>query len=392
MSDQRPATGDQRPAIPDVLIVGAGPAGSLAALVLARAGARVRLLERSRIPRDKLCGDTVNPGAVAILNRLGLAHVFEGSLPLDGMIVTGASGVRVQARYGNGLQGRAILRRDLDRRLIEAAAAAGAQVEDGVVATGASLDTSRDVDRVTGITVKTADGRSQQIAARVVIAADGSHSRVARELRLSRFTDRPRRWAVGAYFENVRGLTTCGEMHVRDDRYIGVAPLPGGLANVCVVTADRALLRHPHALLDETIHSDRELAGRFTAAAPMGEARCLGPMAVECGQPGMEGLLLAGDAAGFIDPMTGDGLRFALRGAELAAAAALRALEHGWDAAHLRLAQARRREFQAKWRFNRTLRSMVSSPAAVRVANRGAAVAPVVVRSLIKYAADLRVA
>ncbi len=376
----------------DVIVVGGGPAGSVAAIVLARAGARVRLLERSRIPRDKLCGDTVNPGAAAILRRLALSRVLDGSLPLDGMIVTGASGVRVEARYGSGVQGRAILRRELDRRLVDAASAAGAQVDDDVFVTGASIDTSRDVDTVNGVTVRSGDGRPRRIAAPIVIAADGSHSRLARELRLSRFADRPRRWAVGAYFQYVKGLATCGEMHVRGDRYIGVAPLPGALANVCVVTADRALLRHPHALLHETIHTDRQLAGRFTVATLVGTPRCLGPMAVECEQPGMEGLLLAGDAAGFIDPMTGDGLRFAFRGAELAAHAALQALEHGWDAAHLRLAEARRREFLPKWRFNRTLRSLVASPGAVRVANRGAAVAPVVIRSLIRYAADLRVA
>lgn len=376
----------------DVVIVGGGPAGSLAAIVLARAGARVRVLERARIPRDKLCGDTVNPGAVALLARLGLSHVLDGSVPIDGMIVSGASGVRVEGRYGHGRQGRAILRRELDRRLVDAAASAGARIDDGVFVTAASLDTSREPDTVTGVTVRSPDGRSQHIAARLVIAADGSHSRIARELRLSRFTDRPRRWAVGGYFQNVRGLTTSGEMHVRSDRYIGVAPLPGGLANVCVVTADRALLRHPHALLRETVRTDPQLGGRFTEAVLASTPRCLGPMAVECDQPGMDGLLLAGDAAGFIDPMTGDGLRFAFRGAELAAGVALRALEHGWDGAHLRLAAARRREFLRKWRFNRTLRSLVSSPAAVRVANSGAAVAPAVVRSLIKYAADLRVA
>ena len=85
---------------------------------------------------------------------------------------------------------------------------------------------------------------------------------------------------------------------------------------------------------------------------------------VECAAAGAPGLLLAGDAAGFIDPMTGDGLRFAIRGAELAALEALRALEHGVDGAHVRLGRARRQEFRAKWRFNRALRVLVGSPAA----------------------------
>ncbi len=82
----------------------------------------------------------------------------------------------------------------------------------------------------------------------------------------------------------------------------------------------------------------------------------------------VDGLLLAGDAAGFIDPMTGDGLSFALRGGALAAAAALRALEHGWAGVHAQLVADRRRAFAGKWRFNRALRSLVASPSAVRTA------------------------
>src|SRR5262249_53857463 len=113
---------------------------------------------------------------------------------------------------------------------------------------------------------------------------------------------------------------------------------------------------------------------------------------VESSGCGIPGLLLAGDAAGFIDPMTGDGLRFAFRGAELAAAEALRFLEHGNTDAHERLAAARRREFTAKWRFNRALRSLVGSPVCVRMAAHGASLAPQVLRQAIRYAGDLKVA
>jgi flavin-dependent dehydrogenase len=228
--------------------------------------------------------------------------------------------------------------------------------------------------------------------ARVVIAADGRHSRVAQALGLSRFARAPRRWAVGAYFENVAGLTTCGEMHIRPDRYLGVAPLAGGAANACVVTAASGALRDPERLLLDSLRSDRALAERFSAARPIARAVCLGPLAVECDAAGTTGVLLAGDAAGFIDPMTGDGLRFALRGAELAVDVALDVLADGWRDAHVRLAAARRRLFRPKWRFNRTLRSLVGSPATVRFADYGAAIAPAVVRGLIRYAADLRAA
>jgi flavin-dependent dehydrogenase len=372
----------------DVIIVGAGPAGAVAALVLARAGLRVRVFERARFPRDKLCGDTLNPGALAIMRRLGLDHVAGGGLPIDGMIVTGAGGVQVRAAYERA-QGRALVRRDLDTALARAAAAAGAAIEEGVLVRGAL---ATDVGRrraVTGVVLKGSDGRPVRETARLVIAADGGSSRVARGLGLSRFPRRPRRWAVGGYFDRVGAMSSYGEMHVRPGHYIGVAPLAGGVANACVVTADRARLRDPAALLTTTLGSDPQLAGRFARARLIARPVCTGPLAVDCDRAGASGLLLAGDAAGFIDPMTGDGVRLALRGGELAATAALEALARGGHDAHLRLRDARRREFAWKWRFNRALRAMVSASGAVWLAERGAAAAPDVLRRVIRYAGDV---
>ena len=99
----------------DVLIVGAGPAGAIAGLVLARAGARVRIVDRASFPRDKLCGDTVNPGTLARLQALGVAgEIVARGLCVKGMVVTGEGGVSVEGRYTAGIDGRAIVRRDLD--------------------------------------------------------------------------------------------------------------------------------------------------------------------------------------------------------------------------------------------------------------------------------------
>jgi flavin-dependent dehydrogenase len=122
------------------------------------------------------------------------------------------------------------------------------------------------------------------------------------------------------------------------------------------------------------------------------EPMSLGPLAVDCCAAGMAGLLVAGDAAGFVDPMTGDGLRFAFRGAELAAAEALHALEHGHADAHTRLDAARRREFTAKWRFNRTMRWMVERPRTLRVAEFSAGIVPSMLQHVIRYAGDLTAA
>src|SRR6185503_7277086 len=106
----------------DVLIVGAGPAGAIAGLVLARAGVRVRIVDRASFPRDKLCGDTVNPGTLARLQALGVADAIVAcGLRVDGMVVTGEGGVSIEGRYPAGAHGRAIVRRDLDWLLLQAA-------------------------------------------------------------------------------------------------------------------------------------------------------------------------------------------------------------------------------------------------------------------------------
>ena len=114
----------------------------------------------------------------------------------------------------------------------------------------------------------------------------------------------------------------------------------------------------------------------------------LGPLAVDRAGESMQGLLLAGDAAGFVDPMTGDGLRFAVRGGEMAADAARAVLEHGWAGVQARLDAGYRREFAAKRRFNRTLRALVASPFAVRLSGAVVWAAPAVVRAIVRRAGD----
>ena len=373
----------------DVVIAGAGPAGSIAALVLARAGVKVALLDRARFPRPKLCGDSINPGALAVLRQLDISHVTEGGLLLDGMLVSGEGGVRVTGLYGGGRAGIALSREVLDLRLVEAAAQAGAVVEDNIVVQGAAL--SDDGRRTIGVMTAAPGGAAVQRPARVTIAADGRQSRLARGLRLAHTPRKPRRWAVGSVFSGVTGLSSLGEMHVRRGCYLGIAPLPDGTANACVVTSNTELLKDQDLVL-RTMRQDGEVGGRFARAVMLKAPTVLGPLAVDAVASGMPGLLLAGDAAGFIDPMTGDGLRFAFRGGELAAQFALEALEGGIETAHLRLDRARRREFAAKWRFNRVLRALASSPAAVRAAGFGASLAPPMLAHVISYAGDVQFA
>jgi flavin-dependent dehydrogenase len=309
------------------------------------------------------------------------------------MRVTGEHGVSIAGTYPRGLCGRSLLRRDFDAILLRHAIGAGAAFEPNVAVRSANVVERCGRASIAGVLV--GNGRTpSSIDAAVTIAADGSRSTIAFGLGVGAHPSRPRRWAVGGYFADVAGTGTHGEMHIRRGHYVGIAPVPGGLTNVCVVRPSRAgdaELRDPAALLASTVALDPMLAPRFRAARLTTRPVVMGPLATEVGTVDLDGLLFAGDSAGFIDPMTGDGLRFAIRGGVLAAHAALQALEHGWCGVHHGLASARRREFAAKQRFNRALRSLVGSPVAVEMAALGARVAPAILRRVIARAGDCNV-
>ena len=113
----------------DVLVVGAGPAGTIAARQLAVAGVRVRIVDRATFPRDKLCGDTLNPGSLAMLSRLDSAvaiRVRARAVATTGITVTGPGGAMVSADYPDDLSGASLMRRDFDQWLLESAVHAGA--------------------------------------------------------------------------------------------------------------------------------------------------------------------------------------------------------------------------------------------------------------------------
>ena len=350
---------------------------------------RVRMFDRARFPRHKLCGDTLNPGALGVLQRhVDVAPLVAHSDAIDGMLLTGPGGVTVRAEYGRGIAGRAVTREVLDQWLVSRAIDAGASLEENALVKDAALTDGR----VAGLRL----GKGGAVVthpARLVIAADGRRSTLAIGRGLSRQPRRPRRWAVGSYFTDVDGVTTLGEMHVRRGHYIGVAPVPGGLTNACLVvphTNGESPLAAPAEMLHRYLHDDPELSARFARARAVAPPTVLGPMAVDAHTAGEPGLLLAGDAAGFIDPMTGDGLHFALAGAELAAAVALDVLAGRTpiDRAHLDLAAKRHAAFSAKWRFNRALRLLVASPRGVSGAAVAAKVAPAIFQGIIRYAGD----
>jgi len=324
----------------DVIVVGAGPAGATTAFYLAQAGLDVLLLEKSRFPREKVCGDGLTPRAVKALVGIGISVTEQdGWVRNKGLRVIGA-GKRMElpwpelASYpGYGL---VRTRHDLDETLARRAQKAGARLLEGVTVTGPVL--SERTGRITGVTARLTDGEDGErtYAARVVVAADGNSSRLSVAMGLRKRDDRPLGVAVRTYYKTARHDDDYLESWL--DLWDGDRLLPGygwifgmgdGTSNVGLgLLNTSAAFGHTdyHALLRQWLKGMPAEWG-FTeenrtqpirgAALPMGFNRT---------PHYYKGLLLAGDAGGMVNPFNGEGIAYAMESGEILARTITQAL------------------------------------------------------------------
>jgi geranylgeranyl reductase family protein len=339
----------------DVLVVGAGPAGSATAAAIAAGGRSVVLLEASRHPRPKACAEYASPIIAEELDRLGLgAEAWQAdAAPVCGMrVIRGDDAVDV--RYADARGPRpawGLDRTRFDATLAAHAVSLGAELLDRT----AFVDAWRTSDGwVT--TARTASGQERTVASRWLVGADGARSRLAHRLGVERPVRMPRRLGLIAHYEADPALVEHGEMHVGRDCYIGLAPLANGRLNVgMALPADRpgsAERRYEAAIASiPAVRARLEGRRRLTpirGASPIGHrvARAAGP-----------GWMLVGDAAGFIDPFTGEGIFRALRSARAAAAA----LAEGDEGATERYLLNRRTAFTAKDALTWTIQGLLAA-------------------------------
>jgi menaquinone-9 beta-reductase len=371
----------------DAVVVGAGPAGAATAARLAGAGQRVLLLDRDRFPRAKPCGECVNPAAVQALDDLGvLDRVRAGPHRMvRGWRIHPVQGEGFEGRYPAGREGLAVSRALLDAHLLERAREAGAEFWGGV-RVGEPL---REAGRVTGVRLREG-ARSHDVRARLVVGADGLRSVLVRRLELLRRGPRLRKVALTAHVQGIAEPDEQGELHLRTWGCVGLAGVADGVVNAVVVLEGRAAERVAGAR-EEFFDAAMREHPRTESARRVGEVMATGPFDWPTRSAVVDGALLVGDAAGYYDPFTGQGIYRALRGAELAAAVAGAALDRG-DTSAGALApyeRARRRAFLPGERVQKLIEQFVSRPALLAPAASGFRRHPPLADALMAVIGDL---
>lgn len=310
----------------DIVIVGASVAGASTAIALAPEGYRILLLDQAVFPREKPCGEGIMPQGVQILAELGLLQQIldHGGVKVRGMRYRNRQGVVAEADFPQGLSGISygvVMRRyDLDNLLLQRAKSfPNISVREGFRVTEV-VQEHGSVRGVAGHAVHSPTQR-ELFRASLTIAADGRHSVFHAACELSKTYLRRKRFGVTGHLTAVEGMSSCVEVLVHPDGEIYVAPCGQNVTLVALLLEERAMkffrgdLGARYMSVLRQAEGFRERISKSELVPPVSVVGPLGFTIEPCYQPG---LLLIGDSAGFLDPITGEGMTLALKSVKAA--------------------------------------------------------------------------
>lgn len=310
----------------DIIIVGASVAGASLAIALAPEGYRILLLERAVFPRYQPCGEGIMPQGVEILSTFGLLEevLARGGVRFRGMRYRNRRGVVAEAEFPaaghGGAYGVVIRRWNLDDLLLRRAESfPNVEVRQGFAVTQV-IQENQVVKGVAGHPVDTPD-RREAFFAPLIIGADGRHSLFPAACGLTRTYLPRRRFGVTGHLSGVDGSDPYVEVLLHPEGEIYIAPCDKGLTLVVILLEEESmpffkgdLEGQYHAFLKEA----EGFGGRAEASELVGPVFAVGPLGFTVEPCYRAGLLLVGDSAGFLDPITGEGMTLALRSVQAA--------------------------------------------------------------------------
>ena len=337
----------------DVIVVGAGPAGSASAALAAATGARVLLIEKRPFPRSKVCGEFVSAEGRQVLARLGVLKglLDAGGSSLSRCRITSPGGTPLDARLpaleGSGPEGLGISRERMDLALLEHAVSEGVEL----LQPASVVEPLLEDGRVVGVKVRR-EGHEESWRASIVVAADGRRSILGRALH-PRLGD-PSRSGPDSWFglkTHVDGsdarIGDRVDLHLFHRGYAGLARIEESRLNLCLMTtADtlRAADKDRDTLIERHALSNPAFGDAIGSYRRVGPWHAIGPLRFAPRRPSAAGALFVGDAAGTIDPFSGEGMSNALLAAELVQPAIAAAVTAG------QLPESAARDYAAAWR------------------------------------------
>lgn len=346
----------------DVIIAGGGPAGSSAAIHLAREGLRVLLVEQKKFPRPKLCGEFISPECLDHFQKLGVADAMTSSAPslISETVFYSARGqhVAVPSSWFGGSAALGLSRAVMDDVLLRRAQACGVNVVEGASISEAIVQNSE----VKGVTLKLA-GEEHEYHAPITIDATGRARVLTRKL--SHKKAQNTHIAFKVHLRNTRVAPNSCEIYFYPEGYGGLSTIEEGLSNLCfIISAEQVKLHHsdPEAVVREAVMKNRRAA--YTLKDARTESEWLSASWERFGRQRpnpAKGLLAIGDSAAFIDPFTGSGMLMAFESGELAADVIIRHRENP-EAVGAAYAAAYLRKFDSRLRICGLLRRAAFKP------------------------------